>query len=128
MSEIKFIISFLSKHDVFCLSDLAIEWKCILDKKKLTPCPKKPLFSGQLLPFKFNVRGVGGVALPKTEPIKSDWSYYQPGPNHLVHRVVDFTFVFKMQMRTSFYVGSCKRERGIPHNGAKLFTKPNVNV
>jgi hypothetical protein len=79
-----------------------------------------------VLPFKFNVRGVGGVALPKTEPIKSDWSYYQPGPNHLVHRVVDFTFVFKMQMRTSFYVGSCERERGIPHNGAKSFTKQNV--
>ena len=37
MCEIKLIISFLSKHDGFCLSDLAIEWKCILDKKKLTP-------------------------------------------------------------------------------------------
>ena len=37
MCEIKLIISFLSKHDGFCLSDLAIEWKCISDKKKLTP-------------------------------------------------------------------------------------------
>ena len=44
MSERKFIISFLSKHDVFCLSDLAIEWKSILDKKKLTPVLRNHFF------------------------------------------------------------------------------------
>ena len=96
-------------------------------QKEVDPCPKKPLFLDNCC-FSNSMCGVGGVvALPKLEPIKSDWSYYQPRPNHLVHRLVDFTFVFKMQMRTSFYVGSCERERGISHNGAQTNTKSHSN-